>query len=106
MGIYGVLRESGGKIYWMFAMTLNMTSRNQIHNALNPTTTMSNERETNEFTVSSKDLPKASKDQKDPTRKIEHPPLSSVKFDTFVYVLAFIALLAAVYFTSLTLKIS
>jgi len=56
--------------------------------------------------MSSKDLPKASKDQKDPTRKIENPPLSDVKFDTFIYVLALIALLVAVYYISLTLKIS
>ena len=62
---------------------------------------MSNEREIN---PSSKDLPKASKDQKDPTRRIEHPPLASVKFDTFVYTLAFIALLAGVYYTFQTLN--
>jgi hypothetical protein len=67
---------------------------------------MSNERETNQPTLSSKDLPKASKDQKDPTRKVENPPLSGVKFDTFIYVLALIALLVAVYYTSQTLKVS
>ena len=80
-----------------------MTSRSRIHKL---TITMSNERGTNEYTMSSKDLPKASKDQKDPTRKIENPPLSDVKFDTFIYVLALIALLVAVYYISLTLKIS
>ena len=66
---------------------------------------MSSERETNEPTLSAKDLPKASKDEKDPTRKIENPPLSNVKFDTFVYVLALIALLVTIYYTSLTLKV-
>lgn len=70
------------------------------------TTTMSNERETSEFTPSNKNLPKASKDQKDPTRTVENPPLSGVKFDTFIYVLALIALLVAVYYTSLTLRVS
>jgi len=67
---------------------------------------VSNERDTNEFTLSSKDLPKASKDQKDPTRKVENPPLSDVKFDTFIYTLALIAFLVAVYYTSLTLNVS
>ena len=66
---------------------------------------MSDERETKEPTLSGKDLPKASKDEKDPTRKIENPPLSNVKFDTFVYVLALIALLVAIYYTSLILKV-
>lgn len=59
---------------------------------------MSKEQETKVLHVSNKDLPKASKDQKDPTRKVEHPPLASVKFDTFVYILAFIALLVAIYY--------
>jgi hypothetical protein len=67
---------------------------------------MSNERETSQPTISSKDLPKAGKDEKDPTRKVENPPLSGVEFDTFIYVLALIALLVAVYYTSLTLKVS
>jgi hypothetical protein len=66
---------------------------------------MSNERETREPTLSNKDLPKASKDEKDPTRTIEDPPLSNVKFDTFIYILALVALLVAVYYASLTLKI-
>jgi len=65
---------------------------------------MSNERETNEFTLSNKDLPKAGKDQKDPTRKLENPPLSGVRFDTFIYILAVIALLAAVYYASQVLN--
>jgi len=65
---------------------------------------MSNERETNEFTMSSKHFPKADKDQKDPTRRLENPPLSGVKFDTFIYILALISLLTAVYYISLTLK--
>jgi len=67
---------------------------------------MSNERATNEFALSSKDFPKASKDQKDPTRKVENPPLSAVSFDTFIYVLALLALLAAIYYTPQTLKLS
>jgi len=62
---------------------------------------MSNEQEIN---PSSKDLPKASKDQKDPSRRLEHPPLASVKFDTFVYALAFIALLVGVYYAFQTLN--
>jgi len=84
----------------------NMTSDGAKHTTLRPTVTMSNERETNEFTLSSKDLPKASKDQKDPTRKVENPPLSGVRFDTFIYVVALLALLAAIYYTSETLKLS
>jgi len=67
---------------------------------------MSDERETKSLNISNKDLPKASKDQKDPTRKVEHPPLADVKFDTFVYVLALITLLAAVYYTFQTLRLS
>lgn len=67
---------------------------------------MSDERETKKLNVSNKDLPKASKDQKDPTRKVEHPPLASVKFDTFIYVLALLALLTAVYYAFQTLKLS
>lgn len=73
---------------------------------LQPTITMSNERETNEPTPSSKDLPKASKDQKDLTRNLENPPLSGVKFDTFIYVLGLVVLLVAVYYTSQMLKLS
>ena len=83
-----------------------MTSRGAKAPALQPTITMSNERETNEPSLSSKGLPKASKDQKDITRRVEHPPLSSVKFDTFIYVLGLIALLVAVYYTYQTLKLS
>ena len=72
-----------------------------------PTITMSDEQETKQqLNVANKDLPKASKDQKDPTRKVEHPPLANVKFDTFVYALALISLLAAVYYTFQTLKLS
>lgn len=67
---------------------------------------MSDERETKGLDISNKDLPKASKDQKDPTRKVEHPPLADVKFDTFVYVLALITLLATVYYTFQTLRLS
>lgn len=63
---------------------------------------MSNE----EINLSNKDFPKASKDQKDPTRRVEHPPLASVKFDTFVYILAFIALLVAIYYAFQTLELS
>jgi hypothetical protein len=59
-----------------------------------------------ELKLSNKDLPKASKDQKDPSRRVEHPPLANVKFDTFVYFLAFIALLLAIYYTFQTLKLS
>ncbi|KAF9782465.1 hypothetical protein BJ322DRAFT_1111326 [Thelephora terrestris] len=57
-----------------------------------------------ELKLSNKDLPKASKDQKDPSRRVEHPPLANVKFDTFVYILALIALLLAIYYTFQTLK--
>lgn len=67
---------------------------------------MSGERETNEFTLSSKELPKASKDQKDITRNVEHPPLSGAKFDTFIYILCLIALLVAAFYTFQTLKLS
>ena len=67
---------------------------------------MSNERETKKPTLSSKGLPKASKDQKDITRKVEHPPLSDVKFDTFIYVLGLIALIVAVYYALQILKVS
>jgi len=74
--------------------------------AFRPTITMSNERETNEFTLSSKDLPKASKDQKDITRNVEDPPLSDVKFDTFIYVLGLIALLVAAYYSFQILRLS
>lgn len=66
---------------------------------------MSNERETNEITLSSKDLPKAGKDQKDPTRKV-NPPLSDTNLDTFIYVLALLVLLVSVYYTFLILKVS
>jgi hypothetical protein len=65
---------------------------------------MSNE-QAREVNVSNKDLPKASKDEKDPTRKIEHPPLANVQFDTFVYVLASIALLIAAYYVFQTQKL-
>ena len=67
---------------------------------------MPNERGTSEFTLSSKDLPKASKDQKDITRNVENPPLSGVRFDTFIYVLGLIALLVAGYYASQILKLS
>lgn len=73
---------------------------------LQETTTMSEKREINQLDISNKDLPKASKDQKDPTRKVEHPPLANVKFDTFVYILALLALLAAIYYTFQTLSLS
>jgi len=64
------------------------------------------ERETSESTLSSKELPKASKDQKDIAHNVEHPPLSGVKFDTFIYVLGLIALLVAAFYTFQTLKLS
>ena len=67
---------------------------------------MSNGQESKEPNVSNKDLPRASKDQKDPTRRVEHPPFASVKFDTFIYLLALIALLVAVYYTFQILKLS
>lgn len=63
---------------------------------------MSNEQELHG--LSNKDLPKASKDRKDPTRKVEHPPFAGVKFDTFVYTIALIALLPAVYYAFRTLN--
>jgi hypothetical protein len=67
---------------------------------------MSNDQERKEPNLSNKDLPKASKYQKDPTRTVEHPPLAGVKFDTFIYVLTLIALLVAVYYTFQTLSLS
>lgn len=84
----------------------NVTSRGAKVPTPQPTITMSNVRETQEFTLSSKDLPKASKDQKDITRNVENPPLSGVKFDTFIYVLGLIALLVAAYYSFQMLKLS
>lgn len=83
-----------------------MMSQGEKSTTFRPTTIMSDERETKHLQVSDKDLPKASKDQKDPTRRVEHPPLANVKFDTFVYVLALITLLAAVYYAWQTPKLS
>ena len=83
-----------------------MTSHGAKAKAPQPTTTMSNERETNEPTLSSKDLPKASKDQKHITRDVENPPLSDLKFDTFIYLLGLIALLVAAYYSFQILKLS
>ena len=62
---------------------------------LQPTITISNEREINEVTLSSKDLQKAGKDQGDHTRKV-NPPLSDAELDVFIYVLALLAPLVSV----------
>ena len=79
----------GQLVYFMFAVleydvtqTHNLTAN--YHNI-----------EINEVTLSSKDLPKAGKDQGDPTRKV-NPPLSDAELDIFIYVLALLALLVSV----------
>lgn len=83
-----------------------MMSHGAKSTTLPPTITMSNEQEAKELNISNKDLPKASKDQKDPTRKVEHPPLANVEFNTFVYTLALFSLLTAVYYAFQMLKLS
>lgn len=67
---------------------------------------MSNGRETKEPTPSTKDLPKASKDEKHLTRGIENPPLSGVEFNTIIHILCLIALLVSAYYAFQTLKLS
>lgn len=100
-----VWRRSGGKINFCL-LCPDVTSRGAKAPILQPTTTMSDGRETNEPAVSRKDLPKASKDEKNITRKVEDPPLSGVEFDTFIHALCFMAFIAAAYYAFQTFKLS